>query len=162
MAIIRPSIDHLDELLEPLGEAERAVFDAFAALSDDWTVYVRPKVGQDVPVLVLVNDVRGAITVDVLDWRPTDHRRPTTVDIEALGVDGQWRPSAVQPLAVARRHRNTVYEQFFAFPGDAREPGASSDRWWCCHGAPAPRRVRCSRRVWVIRPTRCWCGRRTT
>ena len=45
MAIIRPSIDHLDELQEPLGDAERTVFDAFAALSDDWTVYVRPKVG---------------------------------------------------------------------------------------------------------------------
>ena len=56
MAIIRPSIDHLDELQQPLGEAERAVFDAFAGLGDDWTIYVRPKVGQDVPDLVLVHD----------------------------------------------------------------------------------------------------------
>jgi hypothetical protein len=124
VAIIRPSIDHLAELQEPLGEAERVVFDAFAALSDDWTVYVRPKVGQDVPVLLLVNDVRGAITVDVLDWRPTDHRCSDDGDIEVLGADGQWEQSSVQPLAVARRHRDTVYEQFFAFPGDAREPGA--------------------------------------
>jgi hypothetical protein len=123
VAIIRPSIDHLDELQDPLGEAELSVFEAFAALGDDWTVYVRPKVGQDVPVLVLVNDVRGAVTVDVLDWRPTDHRRTDGGDIEELGDDGQWRRSAVQPLAVARRHRDTVYEQFFAFPGDPREPG---------------------------------------
>ena len=123
MAIIRPSIDHLDDLQEPLGESERAVFDAFAALGDDWTIYVRPKVGQDVPDLVLVHDVRGALTVDVVDWRSTDHRRTDDGVIEQLDADGTWRPSAERPLAVARRHRGTVYEQFFAFPGDAREPG---------------------------------------
>ncbi len=123
MAIIRPSIDHLDDLQEPLGESERAVFDAFAALGDDWTIYVRPKVGQDVPDLVLVHDVRGALTIDVVDWRSTDHRRTDDGDIEQLDADGTWRPSAERPLAVARRHRGTVYEQFFAFPGDAREPG---------------------------------------
>ena len=123
MAIIRPSIDHLDDLQEPLGDSERAVFDAFAALGDDWTIYVRPKVGQDVPDLVLVHDVRGALTVDVVDWRSTDHRRTDDGVIEQLDADGTWRPSAERPLAVARRHRGTVYEQFFAFPGDAREPG---------------------------------------
>ena len=123
MAIIRPSIDHLDDLQEPLGDSERAVFDAFAALGDDWTIYVRPKVGQDVPDLVLVHDVRGALTIDVVDWRSTDHRRTDDGDVEQLDADGIWRPSAERPLAVARRHRGTVYEQFFAFPGDAREPG---------------------------------------
>lgn len=123
MAIIRPSIDHLDDLQEPLGASERAVFDAFAALGDDWTIYVRPKVGQDVPDLVLVHDVRGALTIDVVDWRSTDHRRTDDGDVEQLDADGIWRPSAERPLAVARRHRGTVYEQFFAFPGDAREPG---------------------------------------
>jgi hypothetical protein len=124
VAIIRPSIDHLDELQTPLGDAEQTVLDAFSALGDDWTIYVRPKVGQDVPDLVLIHDLRGAITVDVVDWRPTDHRRTATGTIESLDADGAWRPSAAQPLALARRHRNTVYEQFFAFPGDAREPGA--------------------------------------
>jgi hypothetical protein len=125
VAIIRPSIDHLDELLEPLGEAERVVFEAFSALGDDWTVYVRPKLGQDVPDLVLVHDLRGAITVDVVDWRPTDHRRSDRGDIEVLGADGTWKPATEQPLAVARRHRSTLYEQFFAFPGDARDPGGA-------------------------------------
>ncbi len=125
MAIIRPSIDQVDELQEPLDNAERAVFDAFAELGDDWTIYVQPKVGQDVPDLVLVHDVRGVITVDVVDWRATDHRRSDRGDVEVLGADGTWRPSAQQPLALARRHRSTVYEQFFAFPGDARAPGGA-------------------------------------
>ena len=125
MAIVRPSIDEIDELQEPLGDAERTVFDGFAALSDDWTIYVRPKVGQDVPDLVLVHDVRGVITVDVVDWRAADHRRSESGDTEVLGADGTWQPSAEQPLAVARRHRSTVYEQFFAFPGDARAPGSA-------------------------------------
>ena len=123
MAVIRPSIDHLDELQDPLGQAERVVFDAFTGLGDNWTVYVRPKLGQDVPDFVLVHDLRGAITVDVSDWRPTDHRRSDRGDIEVLGSDDTWRPSTEQPLAVARRHRSTLYEQFFAFPGDARDPG---------------------------------------
>jgi len=86
---------------------------------------VRPKVGQDVPDLVLVHDWRGAITVDVVDWRAADHRRSDHGDIEVLGPDGTWKPSTEQPLAVARRHRSTAYEQFFAFPGDAREPGGT-------------------------------------
>ena len=125
MAIIRPSIDHLDELLEPLGESERVVVEAFAALADGWTVYVRPKLGQDVPDLVLVHDVRGAITVDVVDWRSTDHRRKEHGDIEVLKSDGVWSPETGQPLAVARRHRSTLYEQFFAFPGDPRDPSGA-------------------------------------
>jgi hypothetical protein len=125
VAIIRPSIDHLDELLEPLGEAERVVVEACAALGDDWTVYVRPRLGQDVPDLVLVHDVRGAITVDVVDWRPTDHRRGDHGDVEVLDADGSWRRGTEQPLAVARRHRSTLYEQFFASPGDARDPGSA-------------------------------------
>lgn len=125
MAIIRPSIEHLNDLQQPLGDAGRVVFDAFAALSDEWTIYVRPKIGQDVPDLLLVHDWRGVITVDVVDWRAADHRRTDAGDIEVLGADGVWTPSTEQPLAVARRHRSTVYEQFFAFPGDAREPGAT-------------------------------------
>lgn len=125
MAIIRPTIEHLDELQEPLGEAAQVVFDAFTALGDDWTIHVRPKVGQDVPDLVLVHDLRGVLTVDVVDWSPRDHRRSDNGRIESLGADGRWNPISEQPLAVGRRHRSTVYEQFFAFPGDAREPGAS-------------------------------------
>ena len=125
MAIIRPSIDHLDELQQPLDSAARTVFDALQTLSDDWTVHVRPKVGQDVPDMVLVHDQRGVVTVDVVDWSAADHRRTDDGRIEVLGADGEWRASTERPLVVARRHRNTVYEQFFAFPGDAREPGAS-------------------------------------
>ena len=125
MAIIRPSVDQIDELQGPLGAAELAVLDAFAALGDDWTVHVRPKVGQDVPDLVLVHDVRGVITVDVLDWRTADHRRSDNGAVEVLGADGTWRPSSLQPLALARRHRSTVYEQFFAFPGDPIAPGSA-------------------------------------
>jgi hypothetical protein len=125
LAIFRPSIEHLDELLDPLGEAQMAVLDALSALDDDWTVYVRPKVGQDIPDFVMVHDVRGALTVDVVAWRPSDHRRTDSGDIEMLDPDGTWRPSPEQPLAVARRHRSTVYEQFFAFPGDRREPGGA-------------------------------------
>jgi hypothetical protein len=122
MAIVRPSIDHLDELQDPLDEAERAVLDAAVGLGDDWTVYIRPRLGQDVPDVVAVHDRHGAVTIDVVDWTAEGHRRGDDGGIEVLD-DGTWRRETHAPLAVARRHRSTLYEQFFAFPGDPRDPG---------------------------------------
>ncbi len=125
MAIFRPAIDHLDELLEPIDDATNEVARSLAALSDEWTVYVRPKVGQDVPDFVLVHDLRGVLTLTVAGWRSADHRRTQEGAVERLDGDRAWRPSAEQPLTVARLHRSTIYEQFFAFPGDPREPGGA-------------------------------------
>ena len=100
LATFQPSLDHLDELLDPLDADGRQVAQQLSALDDEWTVYARPQLGQDVPDFVLVHDRHGVIVVDIFA------DQPNVVD-------------------VARRHRSTIVDQFFALPGDDRDPGAS-------------------------------------
>ncbi len=100
LATFQPSLDHLDELLDPLDADGFQVAQQLSVLDDEWTVYTRPQLGQDVPDFVLVHDRHGAIVIDLFA------DQPNVVD-------------------VARRHRSTVVDQFFALPGDDRDPGAS-------------------------------------
>jgi hypothetical protein len=98
LATFQPSFDHLDELIHPLDHGALGVARSFALLDDEWTVHSRPLVGQDVPDFVLVHDRHGVVVVDV--WTGSD-----TV------------------VGVARRHRNTIVNEFFSLPGDGRDPG---------------------------------------
>ncbi len=98
MATFQPSFDHLDELLDPLDDDALGVARNFALLDDEWTIHSRPLVGQDAPDFVLVHDRHGVVVVDV--WTGSD-----TV------------------VGVARRHRNTIVNQFFSLPGDGIDPG---------------------------------------
>jgi hypothetical protein len=95
LAILQPSLDHLDELLD---HHHRTVAQRFATLDDDWTVYTRPQLGQDVVDFVLVNPRQGVLVVDV-------------------ATGGQRATQRV------RRERATLVDQFFALPGDGHDPG---------------------------------------
>ena len=97
LAIFQPSLDHLDGLLDERGAA---VARRFATLADEWTVYTRPQLGQDVADFVLVHPHHGVLVVDV--------------------AGGEQRP-----VERVRRERATLVDQFFALPGDARDPGAT-------------------------------------
>lgn len=99
MATFQPSLDHLDEL--SLTEDVVVVARALAALDDAWTVYVTPQLGLDIADLVLVHDQRGVVVVE---------------------VESETRQRPV--VALARRHRTTIYDQFFSLPGDGREAGS--------------------------------------
>jgi hypothetical protein len=98
MATFCPPATHFDELFHPLDPGEVDVAERLARLDDDWTVYVHPQLGQDVPDFLLVHDTQGVVVVDVV-------RRPDQSD------------------ATARRHRTTIVDQFFSLPGDSRDPG---------------------------------------
>jgi hypothetical protein len=98
MATFHPPATHFDELLDPPDAGALDVAERLAALGDDWTVYVHPQLGQDVPDFLLVHDTQGVVVVDVV--RGPDHDDST-----------------------ARRHRNTIVDQFFSLPGDGRDPG---------------------------------------
>lgn len=100
LATFQPSLAHLDELLEPLDEHGTSVAERLADLDDDWTVYTRPQLGQDVPDFVLVHPAHGVVVV-------------------AIGTD---HPDAV---GAARRQRSTLVDQFFSLPGHARDAGAA-------------------------------------
>ncbi|HYN31466.1 MAG TPA: UvrD-helicase domain-containing protein [Ilumatobacteraceae bacterium] len=98
MATFQPSFEHLDELVDPLSDDALDVARSLAALDDEWTVYIRPQFGQDISDFVLVHDFHGVIVVDV--WTGSD-----------------------LVVGIARRHRNTIVDQFFSLPGDGRDPG---------------------------------------
>ena len=100
MATFQPTFDHLHELLHPLEADALEIAHNFTKLDDDWIVYARPRIGQDVPDFVLVHDLHGVIVVDV--WTGSD-------DV----------------LRVARRHRTNLVDQFYSLPGDGRDPGVS-------------------------------------
>jgi hypothetical protein len=121
MATFRPPADHLDQLRNPLGAAEREVLGALRRLPDEWTVYVRARVGFDVPDFLAVHPHAGVCAFLVRDWHPGDHR---LVDghLERRHDDGRWGRSTDHPRAQAARVRSAVYDQFFALPSDATEP----------------------------------------
>ena len=97
MAIFQPSSDHLDRLLDERGTV---VARHFETLDDEWTVYTHPQLGQDVVDFVLVHPRHGVLVV-------------------AVAADGK------RPVERVRGERATLVDQFFALPGDARDPGAT-------------------------------------
>ena len=68
MATLIPSIDEFDRLLNPLNDGELHVAAALDGLSADWTIYVQPRLGVDIPDFVAVHDVHGVCVIEVKDW----------------------------------------------------------------------------------------------
>ncbi len=122
MARFRPSLDRLNQLVEPLDETEVFVAKALSRLDDGWTVYVAPRVGLDRPSFVAVHDQLGVCAFEVVDWRPGDHRATDDGGIEVRDNLGNWHRSAEHPRYTANRYRSTIYDQYFALPNDAGEP----------------------------------------
>lgn len=98
MATFQPPIEHFDETSHPLTSGELEAARALSALDDDWTVYTRPQVGQDVPNFVAVHPARGVVVIDVAPTTPDRH------------------------LAAVRQHRRAVWEQVVALPSDPLDP----------------------------------------
>ena len=123
MSVIRPALDLLDRLEPALNEGERTVVAALANdLDDDWTVYVQPRLGQDTPDFVAVHDTYGVCAIEVKDWSYNKYRQADSGAIEYVTGDGVWHASAEKPRYQAHRYRSTIFEHFFALPGDGSKP----------------------------------------
>ena len=117
MAVLRPSLDELDDLAEPLNDGALRVAHALACLDDAWTVYVQPRLALDVPDFVVVHARHGVCAIEVKDWSSgTRYRQNERGAIEYRGRDGAWRCSAETPRYQAFRYRQVIFEQFFALP----------------------------------------------
>jgi hypothetical protein len=122
VAIFKPSLADLGQLLTPLNEGERAVADALARLDDGWTIYVQPRLAQDMPDFVALHDRFGVCAIEVKDWARGGYRQNDNGAIEYCCGELAWKRSAEQPRYQAYRYRTTIYDQFFASPDDGSKP----------------------------------------
>ncbi len=120
MAIMRPPLAECDRLMTPLNEGERRVAEKLSELDDEWTVYVQPRLAQDIPDFVAVHPRHGVCAVEVKHWARGGYRPGNGGTIEYLS-GGVWHTSKEAPRYQASRYRSTIYEHFFAQPQDSRD-----------------------------------------
>ena len=116
MARVFPPVAELDFLSTPLNVGERQVLDALTGLDDGWNVYVQPRLGMDQPDFVVLHPYFGVTAIEVKDWSLGMYRQTVTGLIEVC-CKGGWRPTSEAPRFQAHRYRNTLFERFFADPG---------------------------------------------
>jgi nuclease-like protein len=117
VAVLRPSLDELDDLAEPLNDGELRVARALLRLDDEWTIYVQPRLALDVPDFVAVHPRHGVCAIEVEDWSSgTKYRQNEHGSIEYRGRDGTWRCSTDKPRYQAFRYSQVIFDQFFALP----------------------------------------------
>lgn len=118
MTMMRPALSDLDQLVEPLTEAEQQVARSLSQLGEGWTVYVKPRIGLDRPDFLALHDQHGVCAVEVRGWLPHAVRQSDADGFEFSTESGGWTPSPDQPRFEASRYRLTIYDQFYALPED--------------------------------------------
>lgn len=118
MAIFKPSLDELGQLVTPLNDGELRVVHELKALDDGWTIYVQPRLGMDMPDFVAVHDQCGVCAIEVKDWAYDKYRSVANGTVEYRNGGGGWTSTNENPRYQAYRYRSTIYEQFFALPDD--------------------------------------------
>lgn len=123
MAILRPALDQLGQLLEPLNAGELRVARQLASqLDDEWTVYVQPRLGLDMPDFVAVHDEYGACVIEVKDWAYGKYRIGDNGMVECRNGQG-WERTEQHPRYQAERYRSEIFQRFFASPDDGTPVG---------------------------------------
>lgn len=121
MAEFRPSLDDCGLLAQPLNVGERRVAERLAELDDGWTVFVQPRVEQDIPDFVAVHDRHGVCAIEVKDWSRGHYRQRDSGVIQYIDGAGRWHDTKEQPRYQAYRYRSTIFDHFFALPDDASD-----------------------------------------
>ncbi len=122
MAELRPSLEECERLVPPLNEGELRVAAKLSELDDSWTIYVQPRLAQDVPDFVAVHDQHGVCAIEVKHWSRGAYRQTGEGAIEHIDANGVPRPISEQPRYQAYRYRSTIFDQFFAFAEDGDGP----------------------------------------
>jgi len=118
---MRPGLDDLRQLVAPLNDAELDVAHALAGLDDDWTIYIHPRIGHDVPDFVAVHDRHGVCAIEVIELTEATALPDAATPAPNSGSN-DVDPSTLQPRAQALRYRTTIFDRFFAMPDDTRDP----------------------------------------
>ena len=104
MALLRPALQQLDQLTQPLNPSEAAVAQQLERLDDGWTVYIQPRLALDQPDFVAVHDLLGVCVIEVRNCSP-----------------GDTLPDGDDPRFCATRTRSVLHDQFFALPSDGTQ-----------------------------------------
>jgi hypothetical protein len=121
MAIMRPPLEECVRLITPLNEGEWRVAEKLSELDDEWTVYVQPRLAQDIPDFVAVHPRHGVCAIEVKFWSTGAYRQTDDGTVETMEC-GRWRRTTEAPRYQAWRYRTTIYDQFFALPHDGDRP----------------------------------------
>jgi hypothetical protein len=122
MAVMRPALTDLEQLLEPLTPAAHLVAQALSTLDDHWTVYTRPRLGLDIIDFLAVHDEYGVSAITALDWAPGARRLTSDGVLRTADADDSETSIADSPRFAAHRHRNNIFDRSFALPSDGTEP----------------------------------------
>jgi hypothetical protein len=118
VALLRPPLEALGQLIAPLNDGELRVARALASqLDDSWAVYIQPRLEFDVPDFVAAHDDYGVCAIEVKDWAYNKYKLAPNGTVQYLNGNG-WNPTDENPRYQAYRYRSTIFEQFFAMPGD--------------------------------------------
>ena len=115
VAEFHPPLEALTQLVEQLNDGERRVVEALVRLSDDWQIFVQPRLGMDIPDFVAVHARHGVCAIEVKDWDPSKYENRNG----AVGRWGanNWTP-ITHPLMQPYRYQSTIFERHFALPDD--------------------------------------------
>lgn len=122
MAVFKPSLCDLGQLVTPMNAGELCVARALSSLDDGWTIYVQPRIAHDIPDFVAVHDQYGVCAIEVKNWANAGYRQTDDGAIEYSSCDSGWSRSAEMPRYQAYRYRSTIFDQFFALPSDNQRP----------------------------------------
>jgi hypothetical protein len=122
VAVLRPSLSQLDQLVTPLNAGERRVAECLSTLDDRWTVYIQPRLAHDIPDFVAVHPQHGVCVIEVKDWSYGSWRMTPGKALEYVTGDGVWHTSDERPRFQADRYRSAIYNEYFALPTDGHRP----------------------------------------
>ena len=122
MAIFKPSLCDVGQLVTPLNRGEQCVTLALSSLDDGWTIYVQPRIAHDIPDFIAVHDQYGVCAIEVKNWARAGYRQTDDGAIEYGSCESGWSRSTEMPRYQAYRYRSTIFDQFFALPGDNSKP----------------------------------------
>ena len=116
MARLIPTFDECVDRAGWLNTGELRVLDQLVRLDDDWTVYVQPRLGLDMPDFVALHDEHGVCAIEVKDWTRGRYRTRSGV-LECRSSATEWIP-VDHPRLQAARYGSAIFEDSFAFPED--------------------------------------------
>lgn len=123
MAVFRPGLDELDQLTEPLNEAEHEVALLLQDLDDDWTVFAQPRIGLDRPDFVAAHPQYGVCAIEVKGWTNSQrYRQRSDGAVTYCERDGVWKQTEEQPRYQALRYRRSLWDLALAGPTDPEAP----------------------------------------